>query len=235
MTTGENPEQPPDVAVRIIGKREKRMKKTFRISVFSRLRAYFFAGILVTAPIGITIYLTIAFLKFVDTKVSAIVPENYQHVVSIPGFGVLMAVAFFVLVGWFARNFFGRLIIDSSEYIVDRVPVIGKIYNGIKQVFETVIGVKSQAFREVVIFEYPIQGLWTLGFVAGPAAEEIRGMTDDESVNVFLPTTPSPTNGILLFIPRGKLKILTMSVEDAFKMILSSGIIIPDKMETKKE
>jgi uncharacterized membrane protein len=209
------------------------MKKPVRMSLFSRLRAYFLTGVLVTAPIGITIYLTIAVLKFIDTKVSAIFPETYQHVVSVPGAGLMLAIGFFTLFGWFARNFFGRLVIEASEYIVDRVPVIGKIYGGIKQVVETVMGSKPHAFREVVIFEYPKPGFWTLGFVAGPTADEIKGMTDDESVNVFLPTTPSPTNGILLFIPKGKLLILKMSVEDAFKMILSSGIIIPG--ETAKE
>lgn len=200
---------------------------SFHSTVFTRLRGYFLAGVLVTAPIGITIYLTLAFFKFVDERVSSIIPPPYGYYLDIPGIGVLIATAFFILVGWFARNFFGRMIIRTSEYIVDRVPVISKLYGGVKQIFETVMGSKSQAFREVVMFEYPMPGYWTLGFVAGAAADEIRAMTNDTMVNVFLPTTPSPTNGLLLFIPRGRLTILQMSVEDAFKMILSSGIIIP--------
>lgn len=204
-------------------------KKSFSSGVFRRLQRYFLAGVLVTAPISITVYLTWAFLKFVDSKVSAIVPQEFSHYISIPGIGLLIAASFFILVGWFARNVLGRMIIRASEYVVDRVPVIGKIYAGIKQVFETVIGQKSQAFRDVVIFEYPQPGLWTMGFVAGPASAEIGEVRDEEMVNVFLPTTPSPTNGILLFIPRSKLRFLKMSVEDAFKMVLSSGIIIPDQ------
>lgn len=202
-------------------------KEHFHRSIFAKLRGYFLAGVLVTAPISITIYLTLAFLKFVDEKVSSIFPAQYHQSLTIPGLGLLIAVSFFILVGWFARNFLGRMVINMSEYVVDRVPVIGKIYGGIKQVFETLMGSQSQAFRDVVIFEYPRTGIWTLGFVTGTSTAEVQRKSGADVVNVFLPTAPSPTNGLVLFIPRDQLRYLDMTIEDAFKIILSSGIISP--------
>ena len=210
-------------------------------SVFRRLRSYFLGGVLVTAPIGITVYLTWLFLRFIDAKVTAIIPAQLNPFLywpyGLPGLDLFKAltslvvvIAFFVLVGWFVRNFFGRLLYRISEYIVHRMPVISQLYGTIKQIFETVMTDQSKAFREVVMFQYPREGIWTMGFVTGPALNAVTDkLNDGEVVNVFLPTTPSPTNGILLFIPRSELVVMDISVEDAFKMVLSSGILTADK------
>lgn len=206
-----------------------------RTGLFGRLRGYFLAGILVTAPISITVYLTYGFLVFVDSKVSSIIPHTYNPNTylpfSVPGLGVVIAVVFFILAGWFARNFLGRLIINVSEYIVHRMPVIRTIYGGVKQIFETVMTSKSQAFRDVVMFEFPRKGVWGMGFVTGVTKGEAQRLTEDEVVNVFFPTTPNPTSGFLLFVPRKDLIFLEMSVEDAIKMIVSGGIITPPDPE----
>lgn len=205
-----------------------------------RLRGYFLAGVLVTAPISITLYLTWAFLMFVDSKVTPLIPYQYNPnsylPFSMPGLGLIVAVTFFILVGWFARNVLGRLLISVSEYVVHRVPVIRTIYAALKQIFETVMTSQSQAFREVVMFEYPRKGIWALGFVTGQTKGEVQRLTDEEVVNVFLPTTPNPTSGFLLFIPRKDLRIMTMTVEEGIKMIVSGGIITPpDRTKTLEE
>ncbi len=202
-------------------------------SAMARLRNYFLAGILVTAPIAITLYLTYSFLNMIDSKVRRIIPveklfpPEYQEI-AVPGLGIIFAVIFFILVGWFARNFLGRLIIRFSEYVVHRLPVISSLYGAIKQILETVMASKSQAFREVVMLEYPRKGVWSIGFVTGTTQGEVQDATRQETVNVFVPTTPNPTSGYLLFVPKKELKYLNMTVEEGVKLVVSAGIIIPE-------
>lgn len=199
--------------------------------VMARLRGYFLAGVLVTAPISITLYLTWLFLVFVDSKVTPLIPDQYSPdnylPFSMPGLGLVIAVTFFILIGWLAKNVFGRMVINMSEYIVRRLPIVRSLYGATKQIFETVMTSQSQAFREVVMFEYPRRGIWCLGFVTGISKGEIQRLTDDEVVNIFVPTTPNPTSGFLLFVPRQDLTVLEMSVEEGIKLIVSGGIITP--------
>ena len=208
-----------------------------RISVMGRLRRYFLAGILITAPIGITIYLTWIFIRFVDYRVAKILPgESVAYDASpFPGLGLLIVIPSLIFVGWFAKNILGRFIVRTSEYVFHRMPVIGAVYKAVKQVFETVMGSQAQAFREVVMVEYPRAGSWTLGFVTGTPTGEIQDVVKDEIVNIFIPTAPSPVNGFLLFIPRKDIVPLKMSVEDGIKMVVSMGIISPAHipLETK--
>ncbi len=204
----------------------------------ARLRGYFLTGIVVTAPITLTIYLTYLFLAFVDSKVVHLLPQEwydalYGHT-TFPGIGLLIAITTFIVIGWFATNFLGRLIIRISEYIVDRMPVIRTLYSAIKQIFETIMASQSTAFREVVMLEYPRKGVWSIGFVTGMSKGEVQEMTKQETVNVFVPTTPNPTSGYLLFVPKKELKYLDMSVEEGVKLVVSAGIISP-KHEDEKE
>jgi len=168
--------------------------------LFERLRNYLLAGILVTAPIGITVYLTWIFLQFVDSKVTPLIPLQYNPNTylpfSFPGLGLICVALFFILVGWFARNFLGRLIIRGSEYFVHRMPVIRTLYGALKQIFETIMARQSQAFREVVMLEYPRKGVWSIGFVTGTTKGEIQRTTARETLNVFVPTTPEPDIGL---------------------------------------
>lgn len=198
---------------------------------FSRLRGYFLAGILVTAPIGITVYLTWIFLQFVDARVTPLIPEHYNPNTylpfSLPGIGLIVVVFSFILVGWFAKNFLGRILIRFSEYIVHRVPVIRAVYKAIKQIFETIMTSQSKAFREVVLLEYPRKGVWSLGFVTGRTRGEVQRTTEEETMSVFVPTTPNPTSGYLLFVPKKELYFLDMTVEEAAKLVVSAGIITP--------
>lgn len=226
-----SPKLDDDLEEVLVGHQSDALKTT----LFGRLRNYFLAGILVTAPISITFYVTWGFLKFLDKKITPIIPvdvnPNTYLPVDIPGLGLIIAVVFFVIVGWFTRNFFGRLLVRVSEYIVERVPVINTIYGAIKQIFETVMASQSDAFKEVVMFEYPRKGIWVLGFVTGQTKGEVQTMTNNQTINVFLPTTPNPTSGFLLFIPKDDLTYMKMSVEEGIKMIVSGGIITPEEQK----
>lgn len=202
-----------------------------KLTLLGRMRNYFLAGILVTAPIAITFYLTWSFLQFIDAMVARLLPAKYNPDTylpfSVPGIGLLIAIVFFTAVGWFARNFLGRLAIRASEYVVDRMPVVRSIYGALKQFFETMMVGKSQAFREVVMFQYPRPGIWVIGFVSGTTEGEVQRRLEDEVVNVFLPTTPNPTSGFLLFVPRRDLVFLEMTIEEAIKMVVSAGMVTP--------
>lgn len=209
------------------------------VGPLARLRRYFLTGILVTAPISITIYLTYIFLTFIDSKVVRFLPREwydalYGHTI-IPGLGLIIIIAIFIAIGWFATNFLGRLLIRFSEYIVDRMPVVRTLYGAIKQIFETIMASQSSAFREVVMMEYPRKGVWSIGFVTGVSSGEVQEKTAKETVNVFVPTTPNPTSGYLLFVPKKELKYMDMTVEEGVKLVVSAGIITPEHEKALKK
>ncbi|MGH1399084.1 MAG: DUF502 domain-containing protein [Alphaproteobacteria bacterium] len=212
-------------------------KKPVKSGFVARVRRYLLTGIVVTAPISITVYLTYVFLTFIDTHVVGLIPENaytnYYGDTAIPGLGLIIAIAFFVTVGWFATNFLGRFIIRIYEYVLDRMPVIRTVYGAIKQIFETIMASQSSAFREAVMMEYPRKGVWSIGFVTGRTEGEVQDNTKVETINVFVPTTPNPTSGYLLFVPKKELIYLDMSVEEAVKLVVSAGIITPDAAKVK--
>lgn len=196
-----------------------------------RLRAYFFAGILITAPISITFYIAWQFINFVDRNVVALLPDRYNPAtylpISIPGLGLIMVVVGLTLVGMLTAGFIGRVLTKTSETLLQRMPVISGIYSAVKQILETIFSQKGQAFREVVLIEYPRRGIWTLGFITGTAQGEVGERFDEEMVNVFVPTTPNPTSGFLLFLPRRSVVVLDMAVDDGLKMVISTGIVMP--------
>jgi len=199
--------------------------------VAARLRGYFFTGIVVTAPIVITLWSAWWVLTFLDGLITKIIPPEYNPNTylpfAIPGMGLVVTVAFFIAVGFLARNFLGRMIIRASEFIVERMPLINTVYKAVKQVFEMTIGTQSTAFREVVLFQYPNASSWTIGFVTGTTPGEIQSVGGgSEVLNVYSPVTPT-TAGFIFFIPRKDLIFLSMSVEDAVKLIASGGIIVP--------
>jgi uncharacterized membrane protein len=129
----------------------------------------------------------------------------------------------------------GRLWVRTVERVLSRMPVIRSVYGAIKQIFETVLSNHSEAFREVVLFEYPRRGAWAMGFITGKTEGEIQDSTADEVVNVFLPTTPNPTSGYLLFLPKRELVLLSMTVEEGIKMIVSGGIVTPPDRRPEHE
>ncbi len=196
-----------------------------------RLRNYFVAGLLVTGPAGITVWLVWNLIEAIDQRVVPLIPAAYNPETylpfSIPGIGVLVAVAFLILVGAIAAGVLGRVVVGFGESLLRRMPVVRSVYGALKQIFETVMRESSSAFREVVLFEYPRRGSWAIGFITGRTEGEIQNITEDDVLNVFLPTTPNPTSGYLLFIPRKELVMLEMTVEEGIKMVVSGGIVTP--------
>lgn len=192
---------------------------------------YFLSGLLVASPIGLTLYIIWFIVTLVDEKARQILPAEYfierYLPFEIPGFGILLAFVFFTLVGFLATGVLGRLFARFGEAMLTRTPLVRSLYNTFKQIFEAVFNRDQNSFREVVLVEYPRRGTWCLGFVTGATRGEVQDGTSQEVINVFIPTTPNPTSGFLLFVPRSELKVLSMSIEEGIKMVVSGGIITP--------
>ena len=204
-------------------------------SHLSRVRNYFLTGIIVTAPIAITFAVAMWVINWIDSKVVPLIPSSYnpqeilqQHTgFHIPGIGLLVVFIGLTLIGFLAAGLLGRFVVRVGENLLNRMPIIRSVYGALKQIFETVLRSSSRSFREVALIEYPRRGIWAIGFITTKTTGEVRSEIKEEVVNVFLPTTPNPTSGFLLFVPRKDLIILDMSVEEAIKMIVSAGIVTP--------
>jgi len=196
-----------------------------------KIRSWFITGILVLTPIILTVYVAWTFITFVDNLVVPIVPIDYRPSnylpFSIPGLGLIIVFIFTTLVGSLATGLFGRTLIRIWEYILNRMPVVRSVYSAIKQILETVMAAQSDAFRQAVLVQYPRKGIWAIGFVTGSTKGEVGKNISEKMINVFMPTTPNPTSGFLLFFPEKDLIYLKMSVEDALKLVVSGGMVIP--------
>ena len=201
-----------------------------------RLRAYFLAGILVTGPIAFTLWITWSIIDFIDHAVSHLVPTGYNPSTyfpfNIPGFGLVVAVVALTLIGWMTAGYAGRLFLRLSDRIMKRMPVVRGIYGALKQIFETVLAKRSNTFREVVLVEWPRRGMWTVAFVTAHAEGEIKSAVAPETIGLYVPTTPNPTSGYLVYVPREEIVPLAMSVEDGIKLVISGGIITPESVDT---
>lgn len=210
-----------------------------KASMAARLRTYFLAGILITAPISITFYLAWLFIDFVDDKITPLVPEAYNPnsylPFAVPGLGLVIVLVSLTLIGALTAGFVGRGITKVYDRLLNRMPVIRGLYKALKQILETVLAQQSNAFREAVLVEYPRRGLWAVAFITGTTEGEVQHLTEEECINIFLPTTPNPTSGFLLFVPKTDLVPLTMSVEEAIKMVISGGIVTPPDRRPAEE
>lgn len=189
------------------------------------------AGVLVLAPIGATVL----FLRFVVIQVDRVIlllPEAYRPEAylpfPVPGLGLVVVLMVLFLAGFLARNFLGRWVLRLWERLLAAIPFAGPFYKAVKQLLETVFGAAGQDFRRVVLLEYPRKGIYSIGFVTSVAQGEVQHRTAKRVVNVFLPTTPNPTSGFYLAVPEDEVIPLSMSVEEAFKVIVSGGIINPE-------
>lgn len=196
----------------------------------ARMRNYLLTGILVTAPITITVWLSWKILQFFDRTVRRMMPPDLYPDISIPGLGLLVVFLGLILVGALTAGLVGRFFVRTSERILNNMPVVRSVYGAIKQILETVLQNKATAFRQVVLIEYPRRGIWALGFVSGPTKGEVRRRLDRDLVNVFLPTTPNPTSGFLLFVPTEDTLIVNMTIEEGIKLVVSGGIVTPEDL-----
>ena len=201
----------------------------------ARLQRYFLTGFIVTAPLVITAYLTWSFVRWVDNLVKPYIPAIYNPETylpfQIPGFGLIAAVFVITVVGFLTANFVGKTIVATGERLLDRMPFIRSVYKALKQIFETVFADNEQTFQRVALIEYPRKGLWALVFIATDTRGEVGVRLeerDHETCAVFLPTTPNPTSGFLLFVPKVDMIELTMTIEEAAKLVISAGLVTPD-------
>ena len=213
----------------------KNGENKIQLGLISKFRNYFFTGILVTVPILITLYVTWIVITFIDIKVAGLLPEylNFREAFpyQIPGLGLIIVIIFVTLIGALTPGLLGRTFLRFGERIVSKMPVVRSIYSAIKQIMETVMSTNSNSFREVVLVQYPRKGLWVIGFVTGSTKGEVKRTLAQHKnlINVFIPTTPNPTSGFLLFVPKKDLIYLDMSVEQAVKMVISGGIVAAGK------
>ena len=205
-------------------------------NLFQRLRSNFLTGLVLITPIILTIYLLWGVINFIDDKVVPWLPNKYNPSTylgkDIPGLGVMTFLVFTTIVGMVTKGFFGRQLIKYWQSLVDRTPVFRSIYNALKQIAETVFTKSDQTFKSACLVEYPRKGIWVVAFVSTITRGEIKEkINKDEILTVFVPTTPNPTSGFLLFIPKKDVIMLKMSVENAAKLVISAGLVVPDYNE----
>jgi uncharacterized membrane protein len=216
---------------------------------FAGLRASFLTGIVVIAPVGLTIWLIWTLVGWVDGFVLPFVPDIYQpeYLINrfvlgnsrpddadwvhfnIRGVGVIVFLLFTLFVGWVAKGLIGRSLIRFGESLVDRMPVVRSIYSGVKQIAETVFAQSERSFEKACLIQYPRKGVWAIGFISTQAKGEVleKAEMSGDLLSVFVPTTPNPTSGFLLFFPRSDVIELDMSIEDAAKLVISAGLVYP--------
>lgn len=228
-----------------------------RPGLLARLRASFLTGLVVIAPVGLTIWLIWTVIGWIDGFVWPLVPGVWQpdsivnywlgnprvvleNGVAVPnpdwinvnvrGVGVIVFLLFTIFIGWIAKGYIGRSLIRWAESLVERTPVVRSIYSGIKQISETVFAQSERSFEKACLIQYPRRGIWAIGFVSTTTKGEVaaRGNEGAPMLSIFVPTTPNPTSGFLLFFPADDVIELEMSVEDAAKLVISAGLVYPN-------
>ena len=193
----------------------------------ARIRNYFLAGVLVTTPITVTAWISWQILQFFEGAARHLMPDAWYPKIAIPGAGLLIVFLGLIIIGALTAGLLGRIFLRTSERILNQMPIVRSVYSAIKQVLETVLAKRATAFRQVVLLEYPRKGIWAIGFVSGATKGEVAQKLNQPMVNVFLPTTPNPTSGFLLFVPKDGVQVLEMTIEEGIKLVVSGGIVSP--------
>jgi uncharacterized membrane protein len=195
-----------------------------------KLRRYLVAGVLVWAPLAVTFILLRIAVNLMD-KTLAVLPQQYQPDAllgfHIPGLGVILTFVVLFVTGMLAANFVGRYVVGGWESLMDRIPVVRSIYSAAKNFAEIVFSDSSESFKKVLLIEYPRKGLYSLAFQTSSKLGEVQARTGEDVVCCFVPTTPNPTSGIVIMVPRRDIKVLDMDVDEALKMIISLGVVVP--------
>ncbi len=205
----------------------------------SHVKRYLIAGLLVWLPLAITIWVLSWLLGALDgvfetlvVATQAVLPESARSALErlrhIPGLGVASVLALLLLTGVFAANIVGQWWLRQWDQILGRIPIVRSIYNSVKQVSDTLFSTNGNAFREAVLVQYPRAGSWTIAFVTGRPGGEVAALLPGEHVSVYVPTTPNPTSGFFLMMPRAEVLPLAMSVDEALKYVISMGVVVPE-------
>lgn len=201
-------------------------------STSALLRKWLIAGLLVWIPLGVTLLVIRFVIGVLDTSL-LILPESLRP--SVPGLGVLVSIALVLGTGALTANLLGREMLRWGELLLARIPLVRSVYGGMKKLAETLFSGSGKSFREAVLIQWPRAGAWSIGFITAEPVGEVREKTSADIVTVFIPTTPNPTSGFIAMVPRGELRMLDMSVEQAMRMVISLGVVTPeDKPEAPK-
>ena len=203
---------------------------------WSKLKSYFLTGVIVAAPVAITVYMAYHLVIWINGATSRLIPQQWKigDVVpyAIPGCGLLLLVVALIFIGMLTTGYVGKFFVRLWEKIIRKMPVVSSFYSLMKQIFETFLSQKSRSFSQVVLVQYPRQGLWTIAFVSrDQTGGEIAQKSGQDFVSVYVPTTPNPTSGFLIFVPQKDIIKLDMSVEDGIKYVLSCGIVTPEELD----
>lgn len=198
--------------------------------MMKRLRRYLVAGLLVWVPLGITLLL-VSFAVGLMDQTLALVPEEYKPEAwlgfRVPGLGVLLTIAILLLTGMLAANFVGRRLMGAWESLLQRIPIVRSIYSAAKNFAEIVFSESGQSFKNVLLVEYPRTGIYSLAFQTATELGEVQGRTGEEVICCFLPTTPNPTSGFIIIVPKKDVVVMDMTVEEALRMVISLGVVVP--------
>ena len=190
-------------------------------------KQYFITGLLIWVPLVITIWVLGLVIHTLESVVPSFLSPQALFGFDIPGFRVLVVLLVLLATGIFAANFLGRSILSRSEKLLGRIPLVRSIYQSVKQVSDTLLAPNGQAFRQAVLIQYPRQGSWTIALLTGAPSGEVAAHLQTEHVSVYVPTTPNPTSGYFLMLPRSEVIALSMSVDAALKYIVSMGVVAP--------
>lgn len=210
------------------------MSDVVKTSAMTRLRNYFLTGFIVCAPLAITLYIAWSFIGWVDSWVKPYIPARYSPDTylpfPVPGFGLIVALFLITIIGFLTANIVGRAVVGFGERLVGRMPLVRGIYGSLKQIFQTILSNRDDMFRQVGMVEYPRKDVWSLVFVAGEKETEIGQKLDkpgDPLVAVFMPCTPNPTTGFLMYVRRSEIVMLEMTIEEGARLIVSAGLVAP--------
>lgn len=206
------------------------MRETFN-EILARIRNYFFTGILVTLPALLTIYAIVWIVGTVDNLVRPFLPEFLQNcwpVQCVPGIGLVVVVSLLVAVGALMANVVGKYVLGFGERLVHKMPIVRTIYGGTKQILSTMVSPQSTSFKKVVMVEFPCKGEWSIGFIASEKKSVVHDALGADYLSVYVPTTPVPTSGYLLFVPAGSVREVNLTVEEGLKMVISVGMVGKD-------
>ncbi len=196
-----------------------------------KIRSYLAAGLLVWIPLYVTLFILRVLINLMDQSLllipTALRPENLLGF-RIPGLGVILTFTLVVATGFLAANFLGKRLLEVSEGLLARIPLVSWVYSGVKKVAETLLSPTSQSFRKVLLMEYPRKGIWSVCFQTSSELGEVQIRTGKEVLCVFVPTTPNPTSGFVIFVPRDEVIELDMTVDEALRMIISLGVVVPE-------
>lgn len=195
-----------------------------------RLRRYLVAGLLIWAPLAVTFLLLRLAVNIMD-KTLAVIPQQYRPEellgFHIPGLGVILTFLVLFITGMLAANFVGRYVVGGWEALLDRIPIVRSIYGGAKNFAEIVFSDANNSFKNVLLIQYPRKGVYSLAFQTAEELGEVQGRTGEDVICCFVPTTPNPTSGFIIIVPRGDVTFLDMDVDEALKMIISLGVVVP--------